>query len=85
MRNIGFGILEAVDSGNGSLQLGNVLQQALKQGGAWRASEDWNIQPIKQVAHSFSGLKNLAATCYINSLLQQLFFIDSFSSHLLSI
>ena len=32
-----------------------------------------------------SGLKNLAATCYMNSLLQQLFFLDTFSSHLMAV
>lgn len=37
------------------------------------------------MSHTYSGLKNLAATCYINSLLQQLFFIDSFSSQILSV
>ena len=37
------------------------------------------------MSHNFTGLKNLAATCYINSLLQQLFFIDSFSSNLLAV
>ena len=54
-------------------------------GSSWRKSEDWAISPVKQVSHQYSGLKNLAATCYINSLLQQLFFIQSFSSQILSI
>ena len=30
-------------------------------------------------------MKNLAATCYINSLLQQLFFIKKFSEPLLAV
>jgi uncharacterized UBP type Zn finger protein len=43
------------------------------------------VSPVKQVTHTYTGLKNLAATCYINSLLQQLFFIESFSSQLLAL
>jgi uncharacterized UBP type Zn finger protein len=54
-------------------------------GSSWRKTEEWSISPVKQVYHEYSGLKNLAATCYINSLLQQLFFIESFSSHILAI
>jgi uncharacterized UBP type Zn finger protein len=69
----------------GSHQFGVMVNQALKMGSSWRNGEDWAIQPIKQVSHTFTGLKNLAATCYINSLLQQLFFIDSFSSNLLAV
>jgi uncharacterized UBP type Zn finger protein len=61
------------------------VHQALKAGSSWRKTEDWQIQPVQQVTHTFTGLKNLAATCYINSLLQQLFFIESFSSQLLAV
>jgi uncharacterized UBP type Zn finger protein len=47
----------------------------MKEGGSWRRQDEWSITLIKQNPHKFTGLKNLAATCYINSLLQQLFFI----------
>lgn len=77
--------MEQLDNGNTSHQFGNMLKQALKMGGTWRDSEDWSVQSVQQISHQYAGLKNLAATCYINSLLQQLFFIDSFSSNILSI
>ncbi len=63
----------------------NLINRAIKMGSSWRKTEDWSISPVKQLSHEYSGLKNLAATCYINSLLQQLFFIESFSSQILSI
>jgi len=40
---------------------------------------------IKQNPHLFTGLKNLAATCYINSLLQQLFFIENFRNEIIAV
>jgi uncharacterized UBP type Zn finger protein len=51
--------------------------------GQWRQQEEWSISPIPLVKKQFTGIKNLAATCYINSLLQQLLFIDNFSNQLL--
>lgn len=53
--------------------------------GAWRKQSEWSVEPVVLKNKKYSGLKNLAATCYINSLLQQLFYIKSFSSQLLSI
>lgn len=53
--------------------------------GAWRKQFDWSILPVEFVNKKFTGLKNLAATCYINSLLQQLFYIKNFSSQLMSL
>lgn len=53
--------------------------------GAWRRQFDWYIEPIEIVNKKFTGLKNLAATCYMNSLLQQLFYIKNFSTQLMAI
>jgi uncharacterized UBP type Zn finger protein len=53
--------------------------------GAWRKQFEWNISPIKLVTKKYTGIKNLAATCYINSLLQQLFFIKKFSDQIISV
>ncbi len=55
--------------------------------GSWRKQhqQDWQIEPVQFINKSFTGLKNLAATCYINSLLQQLFYIRNFSSQLMAI
>jgi len=39
----------------------------------------------KQNPHLFTGLKNLAATCYINSLLQQLYFIEDFRNEIIAV
>lgn len=53
--------------------------------GAWRKQFDWSIEPVEIINKKFTGLKNLAATCYINSLLQQLFYIKNFSSQLMNV
>ena len=53
--------------------------------GSWRKQWDWAIEPVEFTNKNFTGLKNLAATCYINSLLQQLFYIKNFSSQLMAI
>ena len=57
----------------------------MRAGGSWRKQDEWNIAPTKQVTHKYTGLKNLAATCYINSLLQQLFFIENFRDQMIGI
>ena len=54
-------------------------------GGSWRRPEEWAIVPVKEEQHTFCGLKNLAATCYMNSLLQQLFFISDFRNQLINV
>lgn len=81
----GYALLEQLDFALTGPKFAKVLNQAMRYGSSWRKTEEWAVSPVKQVTHTFSGLKNLAATCYINSLLQQLFFIDSFSSQLLAI
>jgi uncharacterized UBP type Zn finger protein len=53
--------------------------------GAWRKQFEWSISPVELVNKKYTGLKNLAATCYINSLLQQLYQIKSFSYELMNV
>ena len=52
----------------------------------WRKQYEWFVRSfVKRDPSEQVGLKNLAATCYINSLLQQLFFIKKFRVPLLAI
>ena len=55
---------------------------------AWRTFRvsDWNIRAehFQRSPTGYVGLANLGSTCYVNSLLQQLFFIPQFRSPLIS-
>lgn len=54
--------------------------------GTWRKQYEWYVRSFKKRDKNAEvGLKNLAATCYINSLLQQLYHIKEFSEPLLEI
>mmetsp|Transcript_14997 Transcript_14997/g.26278 ORF Transcript_14997/g.26278 Transcript_14997/m.26278 type:complete len:2933 (+) Transcript_14997:175-8973(+) len=52
-----------------------------------RFANEWNYNPLALAKDptQFTGLKNQGATCYMNSLLQQLYHIRSFSQELLTI
>ena len=56
---------------------------------SWRTSRkpDWNISPITKEKSQlgFVGLKNLGCTCYMNSILQQLYMIKTFSQSILKL
>eukprot|EP00743_Colponemidia_sp_Colp-15_P012256 GILK01013886.1.p1 GENE.GILK01013886.1~~GILK01013886.1.p1 ORF type:complete len:1111 (+),score=235.56 GILK01013886.1:584-3916(+) len=55
-----------------------ILKEQYKQGNVKRTQ--WHYAPQQQAkcAYGYVGLKNLGATCYMNSLMQQFFMIPSF-------
>ncbi len=60
----------------------------LHTSGNWRTNKkaDWNIRPgLGNRAGNFVGLKNLGATCYMNSSLQQLFMIPAFRQRIIEV
>jgi len=52
---------------------------------AWRRSGEWAITVSNDQPREFRGLKNMGATCYINSLMQQLFHLKEFREELLKV
>ena len=62
------------------------ISTPIMQKGSWRKQFEWYVKSFKKrKAEDSVGIKNLAATCYINSLLQQLFHIRQFSQPLFGI
>ena len=56
-------------------KLGNQIVPIITKG-FWRRQNQWFVKSFKKRQKDTKvGLKNLAATCYINSLLQQLYYI----------
>lgn len=53
----------------------------------WRRNvfSSWSLEQQKREKRFFCGLENLAATCYINCLFQQLFMIKRFTDRFISI
>jgi ubiquitin carboxyl-terminal hydrolase 9/24 len=56
---------------------------------SWRTNKDhdWNISLMDSEKSStgYVGIKNLGCICYMNSLFQQLFMVQSFRNDLLSV
>ena len=53
--------------------------------GFWRKKNNWEISYIDTNKKEFVGLKNMSSTCYMNSILQQLFMIPMLRESILSI
>lgn len=53
----------------------------------WRRNSysSWSLEQQKKQKKYFCGLENLAATCYINCLFQQLFMIKRFTDRFINI
>ncbi len=64
----------------------NALIDVRQDGGFSVASEAWMLTPMGDLrsGKGFVGLQNLGATCYMNSLLQQLFFSPRFAEGILN-
>ena len=53
--------------------------------GFWKKKKNWEINYIENNKREFVGLKNMASTCYMNSILQQFFMIPMLRETILSI
>jgi uncharacterized UBP type Zn finger protein len=55
--------------------------------GNWRKNTyySWSLEQPKNGKKYFCGLENLAATCYINCLFQQLFMINRFRDRFIDV
>ena len=87
-RKKALGLLEVVMADFYPLVNETVLRSlsGLHTSGNWRTNKkaDWNISPgLGSRAGNFVGLKNLGATCYMNSSLQQLFMIPQFRRNII--
>ena len=53
--------------------------------GFWKKKKNWEISYIETSKREFVGLKNMSSTCYMNSILQQIFMIPMLRETILSI
>ncbi len=55
--------------------------------GDWRVIREWKYDPESIAKHplQYSGLKNQGATCYMNSLVQQLYHVPTFADGIMAI
>jgi hypothetical protein len=84
-RNIAFSLLLELSKDDNE-NLDNICRKALlfQQSTSYQSS--WSYLPAAyEKTSGFTGLENLGATCYMNSLLQQFFMIDSFRNRLLAV
>eukprot|EP01083_Nonionella_stella_P001556 4478_1 len=85
-RKAAFGLLNALVRNNASNveQLFKLLG-TLIQSGSTAHQMSWEIDPVHNMKASFVGLKNLGATCYMNSLMQQLYMTPGFARAMLKV
>ena len=62
----------------------NVIDQYHKYG-FWRTNNNWEIESRDSSKGKYVGLKNMNSTCYLNSIIQQLFMIPSFRETIIKI
>jgi ubiquitin C-terminal hydrolase len=86
-RKNGFRLLQHI-ARHGAQGICQFLRTNLLSKAYWRsrAPADWRIQPaLSKGKNAYVGLKNLGCTCYLNSLMQQLFMIREFSDSIIKV
>ena len=83
MRHAGIGLLLATVGADGGQRSLGALLPVVDEMHARDASDEWGFDPAGDLRKTHVGLVNQGATCYMNSLLQQLFMSPRFRDGLL--
>lgn len=84
-RKIAFALVQQLATGNDA-NLVNICTKALEVQNAMAYQQSWSYLPQShEKTYGYTGLENLGATCYMNSLTQQFFMNDSFRDRLLAV